>query len=214
MTPWADAKVGSYSKGMMQRIGLGQALVNDPDLVLLDEPTDGVDPAGRKDIRVVLKAIAARGKTVFLNSHLLSELDLVADRVAILVGGQVAKQGTVADLTRDQAGYEIEVTPLPIEGLGPAIAALTAAGGAGGTTLQSGVGFVLSGPTIKLDTTEAEAVQPVLDALRAAGLTVTRVAAVRPSLEDLYMEAVTDPMTGKIAGPGAARTPPPVPARP
>jgi ABC-2 type transport system ATP-binding protein len=210
MTDWADQKVGSYSKGMMQRIGLAQALVNDPDLVLLDEPTDGVDPAGRKDIRDVLKQIGARGKTVFLNSHLLSELELVADRVAILVGGQVAKQGTVADLTSDKAGYEIDVTPLPIEGLSSTLAAITSPDG---KKLKTGVNVIYAGSTVKIDTTNPADAQPVLDEFRKAGLTVTRMQAVRPSLEDLYMEAVTDPTTGKTARPGAARTPPPVPVR-
>ena len=71
MTQWKNMKVKKYSKGMLQRIGLAQALINDPDLLFLDEPTDGVDPLGRKEIREVLKAIKAQGKTIFLNSHLL-----------------------------------------------------------------------------------------------------------------------------------------------
>ena len=137
MTAWADAKVGSYSKGMMQRIGLAQALVNDPDLVLLDEPTDGVDPMGRKDIREVLQQLGKQGKTVFINSHLLSELEMVCDRVAILVGGKVAKQGTVADLTSDRARYEVDVAVLPIAGLQTALAGLLTSDG---DRLRSGVG--------------------------------------------------------------------------
>jgi ABC-2 type transport system ATP-binding protein len=75
------------SKGMRQRIGVAQALINDPELVLLDEPTDGVDPVGRRDIRNVCTRLKEQGKTVFINSHLLSELELVCDRVAILVQG-------------------------------------------------------------------------------------------------------------------------------
>lgn len=109
MTASADRKIGTYSKGMMQRIGLAQALANDPDLVVLDEPTDGVDPEGRRDIRAVLGRIRDQGKTVFVNSHLLSELEVISDRVAILVGGRVARQGTIDELTVAKQRYEIEV---------------------------------------------------------------------------------------------------------
>src|SRR6185503_4870394 len=92
MSEWANKKVSQYSKGMMQRVGLAQALMNDPELVVLDEPTDGVDPVGRRDIRDVLLRLRDQGKTVFLNSHLLSELEMICDRVAILVQGSVAMQ--------------------------------------------------------------------------------------------------------------------------
>ena len=93
MADRADREVATYSKGMVQRIGLAQALMNDPDLVVLDEPTDGVDPVGRRDIRDVLGRLPQQGKTVFINSHLLSELEMICDRVAILVGGRVATAG-------------------------------------------------------------------------------------------------------------------------
>src|ERR1700722_17360852 len=93
---------------MMQRIGLAQALAADPDLVVLDEPTDGVDPVGRRDIREVLSRLREQGKTVFINSHLLSELELICDRMAILVSGQVAKSGTLDELTAARQRYEIQ----------------------------------------------------------------------------------------------------------
>src|SRR5207249_3900615 len=110
MSGWADRKVSTYSKGMMQRVGLAQAMINDPELIVLDEPTDGVDPVGRREIRDVLASLRQRGTTVFINSHLLSELELVCDRVAILVGGRVARQGTVEELALGQARYEIQVS--------------------------------------------------------------------------------------------------------
>lgn len=109
MSAWADKRVKSYSKGMRQRLGIANALTNSPELVLLDEPTDGVDPVGRKDIREILVRLREQGTTVFLNSHLLSELEMVCDRVAILVQGVVSAQGTMAELTRDNRRYEIEV---------------------------------------------------------------------------------------------------------
>src|SRR4029453_18889257 len=85
------------------------ALGGDPDLVVLDEPTDGVDPVGRRDIRDVLVRLRDRGKTVFVNSHLLSELEMICDRVAILVQGRVARQGTIDDLTAKSQRYEIQM---------------------------------------------------------------------------------------------------------
>src|SRR5688572_3396400 len=111
MRDWADRRVSTYSKGMMQRVGLAQALASDPDLVVLDEPTDGVDPVGRRDIRDVLARLREQGKTVFVNSHLLSELEVICDRVAILVKGLVAKQGTLDELTVAKQRYEVEVEP-------------------------------------------------------------------------------------------------------
>src|SRR5688572_27201124 len=118
MTDAADRKVATYSKGMAQRIGLAQSLVNDPDLVLLDEPTDGVDPGGRRDIRDVLARLREQGKTVFVNSHLLSELEMICDRVAILVKGFVARQGGLDELTVAKQRYEIEIEPDPRDPLG------------------------------------------------------------------------------------------------
>jgi ABC-2 type transport system ATP-binding protein len=107
MERWADVKLRKYSKGMLQRIGLAQSMINDPDILFLDEPTDGVDPVGKAEIKEVLKHVRDKGKTVFLNSHLLSEVETVADRVAILRNGKVARIGTVDELTSKQLEYEI-----------------------------------------------------------------------------------------------------------
>ena len=107
MNDWRKVKVKRYSKGMMQRLGLAQALINDPDLIFLDEPTDGVDPVGRKEIRDVLRNLKAAGKTIFLNSHLLSEVELISDQVAILDHGKLLKMGTVDELTVTDSSYHI-----------------------------------------------------------------------------------------------------------
>lgn len=191
MTDWANAKVKGYSKGMRQRIGIAQALVNDPELVVLDEPTDGVDPVGRRDIRAILQTLKQQGRTVFLNSHLLSELEMVCDRVAILVQGLVSSQGTIDELTRDQQKYVIEVNG-PESSVDAAIAAV-----------QGGPSWSRSGDTITLATVNAAEVQPVIDGIRRAGITIRAVRPARPSLEDLFMQAVTDPLTGKALAPGA-----------
>ena len=191
MKEWADKKIGSYSKGMMQRVGLAQALMNEPDLIVLDEPTDGVDPVGRREIRDVLVKLKAEGKTVFLNSHLLSELEMVCDRVAILVQGNVATQGTIEDLTAESQRYEIL-----IEGSAPQWTGefdeLRSESGSEGQTLLVRRG---SDPT---------QVQAIIDRLRTDGRTILSVKPVRESLEDLFMRAVTDPETGKVLEPGAA----------
>ncbi|MBA4317306.1 MAG: ABC transporter ATP-binding protein [Flavobacterium sp.] len=107
MTKWKKTKIRKYSKGMMQRLGLAQAMINNPDLIFLDEPTDGVDPIGRKEIRDILIDLKNQGKTIFLNSHLLSEVELITDRVAILNKGELIQQGTVEELTSEKETYEI-----------------------------------------------------------------------------------------------------------
>jgi ABC-2 type transport system ATP-binding protein len=197
MSTWSRKRVSSYSKGMQQRLGIAQALMNDPDLVVLDEPTDGVDPVGRRDIRDILVRIRDEGRTVFLNSHLLSELEMVCDRVAILVQGEVAQQGTIDDLTRESRRYEVV-----IEGDAP------------GWTEGDGIraeAAAASRCRIIVGGAEASRVQPIIDRLRGEGRTIISVRPVRETLEDLFMRAVTDPETGRVHDPGAAadtKTPP------
>lgn len=98
MTAAADRRIGTYSRGMMQRIGLAQALINDPDLVILDEPTGGLDPIGRADIRKIIADLRGAGKTVFFSSHELSEVELVCDRIVILAKGALVAEGAVSTL--------------------------------------------------------------------------------------------------------------------
>ncbi len=98
LTEAADRRVGSYSKGMLQRIGLAQALVQDPGLLVLDEPTAGVDPVGSREIRDLILELKARGKTVLLCSHLLSQVQEICDRVGILARGSLVREGRVEDL--------------------------------------------------------------------------------------------------------------------
>jgi ABC-2 type transport system ATP-binding protein len=194
MSDWGAKRVSTYSKGMLQRVGIAAAMVNEPDLVVLDEPTDGVDPIGRKDIRDVLVAIRDRGTCVFLNSHLLSELEMVCDRVAILVQGEVAAQGTIEELTSESRRYEIEIDGPPPEWA-------EAAG-----LRVSEVSDEKKGTTnLVLPSAEADAVQPVLDRLRADGRVIKVLRPVRESLEDLFMRYVQDPETGKAKAPGAIR---------
>jgi ABC-2 type transport system ATP-binding protein len=104
-------RVETFSKGMQQRLGLGVALLGRPDLVVLDEPTSALDPVGRQDVREIIGSLRARGVTVFLNSHLLTEVERVCDRVAIVDRGRVVAELTMADLLRDD-GVRVRVTGL------------------------------------------------------------------------------------------------------
>jgi len=108
----ANTRIRAFSKGMQQRIGLGQAILHAPELVILDEPTSALDPIGRRDVRDIVTDLKARGCTVILNSHLLSEIELTCDRVAIISRGSVAVQGTMAELLAFSSTVEIEVRGL------------------------------------------------------------------------------------------------------
>src|SRR5205823_12313580 len=107
LTDAAKRRVDGMSKGMQQRLGVAQALVGEPRLLLLDEPTSALDPVGRRTVRLLLEELRSRGVSVLLNSHLLSEVELVCDRVVILLAGEVAVSGTPAELSRPRA-VEIE----------------------------------------------------------------------------------------------------------
>src|SRR5262249_60581943 len=96
---WGDVRLGKYSKGMLQRVGLAQALMHSPALLILDEPSDGVDPVGRRQIREILRGLEEKGVTIFLNSHLLAEVELFCRDVAIIHRGKLALEGKSQDLT-------------------------------------------------------------------------------------------------------------------
>lgn len=105
----AQSKIREFSKGMQQRIGLAQAILHEPDLVILDEPTSALDPIGRRDVRDIVQDLKSQGKTILLNSHLLSEIEMTCDRVAIIKQGKVATQGTLDELLGTSPAVDIEV---------------------------------------------------------------------------------------------------------
>src|SRR2546426_2946362 len=107
--------VGEFSKGMQRRIGLAQALINDPDLVILDEPTSGLDPIGCREVKDLILALARRGKTVLLSSHLLSDVEDVCDRVVIYYGGRIQAMGTLKELLATPDSIQITTPALPRE---------------------------------------------------------------------------------------------------
>jgi ABC-2 type transport system ATP-binding protein len=194
MSEWATHKLGTYSKGMRQRIGIAQALMNDPKLVVLDEPTDGVDPIGRRDIREILLRLKSEGRTVFLNSHLLSELEMVCDRVAIMVHGLMRQQGTIEELTEGQSGFKIK-----------AGSTIDASAIDASKDAVRGVECVAEQGTNEMTfkTSDAQAVQPAIDALRQRGVVIESFGFHRPSLEKLFIQAVNEQPDG--ARPGAEK---------
>jgi ABC-2 type transport system ATP-binding protein len=112
LSEWGSMRIGKYSKGMLQRLGLAQALIHSPTILILDEPTDGVDPVGRRQIRDILGRFEQRGVTIFVNSHLLAEVETLCREVAILHKGKVALSGKMQDLTAGK-GYRLTVAQPP-----------------------------------------------------------------------------------------------------
>ena len=183
LAAWRHDRPGHFSKGMRQRLGVAYALMGNPELIFLDEPTDGVDPVGRKEMRDLIRALKQEGKTVFVNSHLLGELEMICDRMAILMRGQVVREGSLEDLTLESCRYEISVSGnlLQDPGLMDLVQRL-------GGTVALTPDRVES--LIELPTRRPQLVQPVVDALRHEGYLLLSVAPARQSLEDLFMEAI------------------------
>ena len=174
MTEWRKTKVRKYSKGMMQRLGLAQALINDPKLIMLDEPTDGVDPVGRKEIRDVLTHLKSEGRTIFLNSHLLSEVEQVSDRVAIMDHGRIIREGSVQDLTRVGNIYELQIPnfqPAMLDGLMSKV-------------VRS------QGSTLEIACESADDLNHAIDHLRNAGALIEGMNAKKVSLEDIFVNLI------------------------
>jgi ABC-2 type transport system ATP-binding protein len=121
LTPHADKRLRAFSKGMLQRVGLAQALLNTPDLVILDEPTSGLDPVGRRLVRDIIRDLKEQGTTVFLNSHLLSEVEITCDRVAFIKHGEVLRTSSLKDLVEGELTVEVragKLKPELVTGLG------------------------------------------------------------------------------------------------
>jgi ABC-2 type transport system ATP-binding protein len=113
----ADLNIRSYSKGMRQRVGLAQALIGDPDLLILDEPMSGLDPLGRRDVRDLILGLRDEGKTVFVTSHILGDAELICDHVAIILGGEIVSEGCLDELL----GQELSGVEVVVEGISEAL---------------------------------------------------------------------------------------------
>ena len=187
LSEWADVRVKKFSKGMTQRLGLAAALVHDPEVLLLDEPTDGVDPVGRREIRDFLQEEAKRGKTVLLNSHLLSEIERMCDRVAVLRAGRVAAAGRIEDLTASGSRYRLVATGIDD--------ALLAAFRESGATVDRINGH------FDLSAKDLDHLNALVDRLRAAGGKLQELTPLRSSLEDVFVDLIREGESGSSSAP-------------
>jgi ABC-2 type transport system ATP-binding protein len=172
-----NSKVRTYSKGMKQRLGVAQAILHDPDIVFFDEPTDGVDPVGRREIRAIMGRLRDDGKTVFLNSHLLGEVELICDRVAIMQRGEIVREGTVEALTRLSGLYVLGLAPgevFPRE-----------------EVAKHGYQVTACGDLWEIGLAEGQTIDPVVRLLHTRGLNLRHLVEKRQSLEDQFVEVVT-----------------------
>ena len=174
--------VKRYSKGMLQRLGLAQALLHDPEVLILDEPTDGLDPVGRSHVRNILAQLRDEGRTVFLNSHLLQEVELVCDRVAILDRGTLRFEGTIGDLTPTHQTTVILHLAATEE----------AARSALGSHAIEQLRVVATGLVQAiLPLQDQQEVDAVVDQVRQAGISIRAMNWRRKTLEDAFLELVS-----------------------
>jgi ABC-2 type transport system ATP-binding protein len=166
-------RVGTFSKGMQQRLGLGVALLGSPELVFLDEPTSALDPVGRHDVREVIRALKRRGASVFLNSHLLSEVEQVCDRVAVIDRGKVIALGTMDELRGAQNAVRLQLAGLD---------------GAGREVLRRYGEVDVEGDSYVVRGIEVELVPQLVAELVSAGARVYAVEPTRQSLEDRFLQ--------------------------
>jgi len=174
-----DRPIGKFSKGMMQRIGLGQALLHDPELLMLDEPMSGLDPIGRKEVRDLLLEQRNRGKTLLFTSHILSDVEMLCDRVVIMQKGRITSEGQVHDLLAS-AAQRVEIR------LSEASRALKDSLGSRGTVVEDADGRI----TLRVEGDEA--VAEILRISNAAGARLEAMIPERQTLENLFLENARD----------------------
>jgi ABC-2 type transport system ATP-binding protein len=171
---WGDVRIKKYSKGMLQRLGLAQALIHRPRLLILDEPTDGVDPVGRRHIRDVLDRLTGTGVTVFINSHLLGEVEAFCDYAAIIDKGRLVLEGKISSLTAG-GGYRIDAVGVPDSALFE--------------IRQVGAATVPGPDSVQIHATTREQANQIIDIVRAAGAHIESMEASSSSLEDVFIRA-------------------------
>ena len=176
MGKWGKTKIKKYSKGMMQRLGLAQAMLSEPDLIFLDEPTDGVDPIGRKEIRDVLISLKEKGKTIFLNSHLLSEIELLCDRVAILNKGELIKEGTVDELTSGSDSYTFYTSDMDEGTVNDLLTKYSAS--------------ISSKTEFKFKSSSPQDINALIDLLRSRNILILSFYREKNSLEDMFINLI------------------------
>jgi ABC-2 type transport system ATP-binding protein len=175
LAQWGGVRIGKYSKGMLQRLGLAQALIHSPSLLVLDEPTDGVDPVGRRQIREILTRFESQGVTIFINSHLLVEVEAFCREVAILNKGKVALSGKMRDLTAGK-GYRLTIAQAP-DNLVDQLRAQAAS-----TAARDGL--------VDFQFPTRESVNQAVDLLRAQQCEIEALAPTTSTLEEIFVRTV------------------------
>jgi ABC-2 type transport system ATP-binding protein len=171
----ADMRLRSYSKGMRQRVGLAQALVGNPDILILDEPMSGLDPLGRKDVRDLILSLRDEGKTIFFSSHILADAEMICDQVAIIVAGRIVHKGYVDDLL----GQELSGVELVVEGIDE---------GLFGELVLQAQRAVAQGSRFLFEFGDEAQAEKALERTREAHGRVRSLVPRRRSLEDLFVE--------------------------
>jgi len=174
---WGDVRIKKYSKGMLQRLGLAQALIHKPKLLVLDEPTDGVDPVGRRHIRDILNGLTGTGVTVFINSHLLSEVEAFCDYVAIFKKGRLALEGKMSTLLATR-GYRVVASDVPEQTLS--------------AMRRDGASIIPLDDQIEIRVADRSDANLAIDKIRQAGGQIDSVSASVSTLEDLFIRT-TEP---------------------
>ncbi|MBI3933666.1 MAG: ABC transporter ATP-binding protein [Acidobacteria bacterium] len=174
LTEFRNLALRKFSKGMLQRIGIAQAVLHNPEIVLLDEPMSGLDPVGRRDVRNLILQLKSEGKTVFFSTHILSDAEALCDRVAILHRGKLVGVGQIAELLKRQSGFEAIIESCPATLL-PPLQALAAAP------------VLASGGHHRVEVAEAK-VQELLGLCAAHSLRLLSLNPLRVSLEDYFVE--------------------------
>jgi ABC-2 type transport system ATP-binding protein len=185
----AETRLSKFSKGMLQRIGLAQALVNNPDLVILDEPLSGLDPVGRRELRDIILRLKSEGRTVFFSSHILQDVEMICDRVAILAGGRILKTAKVSEvLYGSVTSYEVLATKAPVD--------LVRKLSLGKVSTRGDKTVVVMPPETDLNTS--------LNHLITLGVRIEAVTPLRQTLEDYFMRQLkyNGFRSGKVPGPG------------
>jgi ABC-2 type transport system ATP-binding protein len=177
LSDWGPVRIKKYSKGMLQRLGLAQALLHHPKLLILDEPTDGVDPSGRREIHAILNRLTSKGVTVFINSHLLSEVESFCEYVAIMRKGKLALEGKMSELLAG-TGYTVNASHLSVDSLNEIRAA-------GAIIVHASNGVAIQSP-------DNDHANLVMDKIRAAGGSIESFTPSGASLEDLFLEATAE----------------------
>ncbi len=176
LTQWRKTKIKKYSKGMMQKLGLAQSMLSNPKLIFLDEPTDGVDPIGRKEIRDILHELKSKGTTIFLNSHLLSEVEMICDRVAILNKGDLIKEGNVHDLTQAENIFMIHTSEAINPDVKQKISLIDANAGIGDNEIHT--------------ETDIAKLNKIIDLLRTNNISIKTINQKTSTLEELFINVI------------------------